>query len=209
MFAKLLKSLAGTVICFLLLGGLLFGIFHSSFSNPPRSDWWALFYHFHLYEELPAFERVLNVANYDIWGHGTYRPLFHIVLYWLYLLFGPNYYLYHLVTFGFYFLSVVLLYWLARVLGVQRGIAFAGVAAFSVFFSHFDFVIWTFHLAVIVGFCLFLGGFLLYRRYLVSGRAGRLALACLFFLPGLLCYEVFMFWPAAVFILLLAGRSDA
>jgi hypothetical protein len=206
MSVKFLKSSAGIVICFLLLGGLLLAVFHSSFSNPPRSDWWALFYHFHLYEELPAFERALNVANYDVWGHGTYRPLFHIVLYWLYLLFGPDYYLYHLVAFGFYFLSVLLLYRLARALGAGRGIAFAGLAAFSVLFTHFDIVIWTFHLAVIGGFCLFLGGFLLYRGYLESGRAGLLALSCLLFLPGLLCYEVFIPWPAAVFILLLAGR---
>ncbi|MDP8236234.1 MAG: hypothetical protein P9M08_07605 [Candidatus Erginobacter occultus] len=209
MSVKLFKSPARTAICFLLLGGLLFAVFHSSFSNPPRSDWWALFYHFHLYEELPAFERALNIANYDVWGHGTYRPLFHLVLYWLYLLFGPNYYFYHLVAFGFYLLSVVLLYRLARVLGAGRGISLAGAAVFAVLFSHFDIVIWTFHLAVIAGFCLFLLGFLLYREYLVSGRAWLLALACLLFLPGLLCYEIFILWPAAVFILLFSGRIDA
>jgi hypothetical protein len=208
MTSGIVKSPGGVILCFLILGGILLGVFYSSFSNPPRSDWWALFYHFHIYEELPAFERALNVANYDVWGHGTYRPLFHIVLYWLYLLFGPDYYLYHLVTFVFYFLSVFLLYRMARVLGAGRGIGFAGVAVFSVLFSHFDIVIWTFHLAVIAGFCLFLSGFLLYREYLVSGRAWLLALACLLFLPGLLCYEVFILWPAAVFILLLSGRRD-
>ncbi len=201
------KTPAGIVICFFLLGGLLLLIFHPSFANPPRSDWWALFYHFHSYQELPAFQRALAIANYDVWGHGTYRPLFHIVLYWLYLLFGPAYYFYHLVAFGFYLLSVILLYRLARMLGAGRGISFAGAAVFSVLFSHFDIVIWTFHLAAVAGFCLFLLGFLSYRVYLVSGRVGWLALACLLFLPGLLSYEVFLAWPAGVFILRAAFRD--
>lgn len=202
-----IQTPAGILICFLLLGGLLLLIFHPSFATPPRSDWWALFYHFRLYEELPAFDRALEIANYDVWGHGTYRPLFHTVLYWIYLLFGPGYYFYHLVTFGFYFLSAILLYRLARVLGAGPGISFAGAAVFSVLFTHFDIVIWTFHLAAILGFCLFLLGFFSYRGYLSSGRVGQLALACLLFLPGLLSYEVFLAWPAGVFILLAVFRN--
>lgn len=191
-----------------LLCVLLLAVYHTSFTNPPRSDWWALFYHFQLYQELPAFERALEVANYDVWGHGTYRPLFHIVLYWLYLLFGPDYHFYQLVTFGFYLLSVLLLYRLARGLGAGRGISLAGAAVFSVLFTHFDIVIWTFHLAVIAGFCLFLLGFLSYQKYLASGRTGYIALTCLLFLPGLLSYEVFLAWPAGVFILFLSARGD-
>ncbi|MFH1037867.1 MAG: hypothetical protein V1789_04250 [PVC group bacterium] len=193
-------------VYFLFLFGALLIIFLPTFSNPPRSDYWCLFYHFHGYQNLTALERIVNIANYDVWGHGTYRPLFHLVLYSLHLFFGARYFWFHAVTFGFYCFSIVLMYCVARRFGCGRAITMSFLAVFAFLFSHFDIVAWTFHLAVIVGFCLFLLGFLAYRRYLRSGRLEDLLIAVLLFLPGLLCYEVFIPWPAAVFILFFARR---
>jgi len=191
------------VICFLLLFSLLLLVFYPTFNNPPRSDYWPLFYHFHNFQELPAIDRIFSVINYDVCGHGTYRPLFHVFLYWLYLLFGANYFWFHAVTFVFYCLAIVLLYLLAREFGAEKRITLLLLTIFAFLFSHFDIVTWTFHLAVIIGFCLFLTGFLLYLKYLRRPRFPLLLAAMLLFLPGLLCYETFILWPFATLILLL------
>ena len=188
-------------IYFLLLFGVLLLVFSPTFSNPPRSDFWCLFYYFHDYQDLPVLERVMEVVNYDVWEHGTYRPLFHLVLYWLWLSFGANYFWYHLVTFGFYCLSILLMYWMARNFGCGRLITAVFLTVFAFLFSHFNIITWTFHLALIIGLSLCLSGFLLYLRFLRTGRYGQLICAALLFLPGMLSYEVFILWPLGMIIL--------
>jgi len=188
-------------IYFLLLFGVLLLVFSPTFFSPPRSDYWCLFYHFHDYQELPVLERVMEVVNYDVWEHGTYRPLFHLVLYWLWLSFGANYIWYHLMTFGFYCLSILLMYRLARHFGCGRLITAVFLTVFAFLFSHFDIITWTFHLALIIGLSLCLSGFLLYLRFLRTGRYGQLIFSALLFLPGLLSYEVFILWPLGMIIL--------
>ena len=189
-----------TIYFFLLLGILLL-IFLPTFSNPPRSDYWCLFYNFHDYQELTVLERVMEVVNYDVWEHGTYRPLFHLVLYWLWLSFGADYFWYHLITFGFYCLNILLLYRIARNFGCGRVITAAFLTVFAFLFSHFDIVAWTFHLALIIGLFLCLLGFLIFIRFLRTGRYGLLIFSTLLFLPGLLSYEVFILWPLGMIIL--------
>ena len=189
------------IIYFLLLFFALTLIYRPTFSNPPRSDYWCLFYHFQDYQDLPVLERVMEVVNYDVWEHGTYRPLFHLVLYWLWLSFGANYFLFHLTTFGFYCLSILLIYRIARNFGCGKVISAAFLTVFAFLFSHFDIVAWSFHLALIIGFSLCLSGFLLYLRFLRTGRYGQLLCAALLFLPGMLSYEVFILWPLGMIIL--------
>lgn len=188
-------------IYFLLLFVLLLLIFFPTFSNPPRSDFWCLFYYFHDYQDITVLERVMEVMNYDVWEHGTYRPLFHLVLYWLWLSFGANYIGFHLLSFGFYCLSILLIYRLARNFRCGRMITAAFLTVYAFLFSHFDIITWTFHLALIIGFCLCLSGFLFFIRFLRTGRYRLLILSALLFLPGMLSYEVFILWPLGMIIL--------
>ncbi len=192
---------------FLVLFVALLAVFLPGFSNPPRSDWWALLYHFHSYRELPALERTLAVVNYDVCAHGTYRPLFHVPLYWMHLLFGADYFWFHAANFGFYCLGIFLLYRLGRALGAGRGIILAGLAVFALLFSHFDIVTWTFHIGLIAGFCLLLLGFLAYLSYIRTRRLPILLGTAAAFLAGILCYETFIPWPPAVFILLFCRKE--
>jgi len=192
---------------FLVLFAALLALFLPSFSNPPRSDWWALLYHFHSYRELPALERALAVVNYDVCAHGTYRPLFHVPLYWMHLVFGADYFWFHAANFGFYCLGILLLYRLGRALGAGRGITLAGLAIFAFLYSHFDIVTWTFHIGLVAGFCLLLLGFLAYLSYLRTGRLVSLLGATAAFLAGMLCYETFIPWPPAIFILLFLNKE--
>jgi len=194
------KHIAVTVYFVLLFCVLLF-VFRPSFSNPPRSDFWCLFYYFHDYQDLPVFDRDMEIANYDIWEHGTCRPLFHLILYWLWFAFGSNYFWFHLMTFGFYCFSILLMYRLARNFGCGRTITAAFLTVFAFLFSHFDIVSWTFHIALIIGFCLFLSGFLVFLRFLRYGRSVFLIFAFLLFLLGMLCYEIFILWPLGLIIL--------
>lgn len=186
---------------FIILFLLLFVVYRPTFSNPPRSDYWCLFYNFHNYQDIPAGQRLINIINYDVWEHGTYRPLFHLVLYWLWFCFGANYIWFHIMTFGFYCLSILLMYRLARHFGCGRLITAVFLTVFAFLFSHFDIITWTFHLALIIGLSLCLSGFLLYLRFLRTGRYGQLIFSALLFLPALLSYEVFILWPLGMIIL--------
>lgn len=185
-----------------LLIGSLAAVFHSNFSAPPRSDWWCLLHYFHSWRGLPPLERAFQVINYDICGHGTYRPLFHVFLYWLHLLFGSGWFWFHVANFALYCLSILLLYRLARRLGAGRTVTLSFLTLFSFLFTHFDIVAWTFHVGVIAGFCLCLLGFLAYLSYLRRGRGPVLLGAAAALLAGLLCYETFILWPPAAFLLL-------
>jgi len=199
------KILAGAA--FGLLFAALLAFFWPTFAHPPRSDFWPFFHHLHRFQELPAWERTFSVINYDVCGHGTYRPLFHVILYWLFLLFRNNFAWAHVSAFAFYCLNIVLLYRLARKFGASRGGCLAVLGVFAFLFSHFDILAWMFHLAVLMGLSFVVLGFLLYLGYLRNLRPCRLAGAMLLFLPGLLCYEVFLPWPAAVLILLANART--
>lgn len=192
-----------------LLIGSLTAVFGSNFSAPLRSDWWCLLHYFHSWRDLPAFERALEVINYDICGHGTYRPLFHVVLYWMHLLFGAEWFRFHVLNFAFYCLSILLLYRLARRLGAGRTVTLAFLTVFAFLFSHFDIVVWTFHIAVIAGFCLCLLGFLGYLSYLRRSRVATLLGAAVILLAGILCYETFILWPPAVVLLLYREKRPA
>ena len=93
------------------------------------------------------------------------------------------------------------MYRLARAGGCGRAITAAFLTVFAFLFSHFDIVTWTFHLALIIGFCFFLAGFLLFLKFLRTGREAELAGTVLLFLPGMLCYEVFILWPLGLIML--------
>ncbi|HOO77031.1 MAG TPA: hypothetical protein PLI51_00415 [bacterium] len=198
----------GSLSYFCLLFAALLAVFLPTFSNPPRSDFWPLLHHFQQFQSLPSWDRALNVVNYDICGHGTYRPLFHVFLYWMHLFSGADYFRFHAAVFAVYCLNIALLYRLARKFGSGRSISLAFLTVFAFLFSHFDIVAWTFHIGILIGFGLFLLGFSAYLSYLRARGVIRLTAAAALFLAGLLCYEIFILWPAGAIFLLLSRRGE-
>jgi len=75
------------------------------------------------------------------------------------------------------------------------------LTVFAFLFSHFDIVCWTYHIYIIIGFCLFLSGFIFYIKFLKSGTKIYLIFTFLSFLIGLFCYETFIFWPLGIIFL--------
>ncbi|MDP2927698.1 MAG: tetratricopeptide repeat protein [Candidatus Omnitrophota bacterium] len=75
------------------------------------------------------------------------------------------------------------------------------IGFFAFLFSHFDIVSWTAHSYFILGFCLFLLGFIVYAKFLETGRSILLFLVSILFLIGMFCYEAFIFWPLSIIIL--------
>nr|HPQ66583.1 hypothetical protein [bacterium] len=190
-----LRSACIFVVIFLLL----LAIYYPSFRNPPRSDYWPAFWAFRLVDAPHSPYGLGTICNYDPFGHGTFRPLFYVYLYLEYRMFGSWFAGNHLLSFGLYFLCLILFYRLAvRVFRADPEIAAVFTALLAFLFSHFDIVTWTFHLASLAGFAFMLGGFLLFASFHRTGDPRRLAGSVLLFLPGMFSYEVFAPWPAVL-----------
>ena len=193
-----------SIFFILLLAGLLI-IYYPSFKNAPRSDYWVVFHHFYLADSSPDTMGWLTLCNYDPWEHGTFRPLAHLLLYQEYTFFGTNFIWNHLINFFMYYLSILLLYLLAVKLSLDRYLTAIFLLLYAFLFSHFDIITWTFQIFTTMSFVSFLLGFLLYIKFLGSGKRMLLFLIGILFLFGMLCFELYAFWPLAVIILTL-GR---
>jgi hypothetical protein len=172
-----------------------------SFDNPPRSDYWSAFYVFQQIDASPGPPNWIDIMTFDLWQHGTFRPLSHLVPYLEHTLFSPCFFWNHILNFAAYCLSIILLYLLASRLALDRIVTAAGLTVFAFLFSHFDILTWTFQLFSILGFCAFLLGFIIFTKFLESRRISHLILIGLLFFFGMLCFEVYVLWPLAVLIL--------
>ena len=193
---------------FSLLLAILVFIFAPSFTNPPRSDWWSAFYAFHLVDASPGPPDFWFIVNHDPWRDGTFRPLAHPVLYLEHRLFGSDLLLYHLINFGAYFLSIILLFLLGKRFGIRTGTLFLFLALAAVLFTHSDIVTWTFHVTMPLSFSAFLLGIILFLRYRGEGNKLLLVPAGFLFLCSLLCLELYLLWPLGL-LLFLRGSAPA
>ncbi|MEA1926795.1 MAG: hypothetical protein U9N73_01200, partial [Candidatus Auribacterota bacterium] len=189
-----------TVYFILLFGGLII-IYYPSFDNPPRSDYWSAYYVFQQVDASPQPPNWTSIATFDLWQHGTYRPLSHLFPYLEHKLFSPNFIWNHLLNFAAYVLSIILLYLLAINLALDRIITLALLTVFTFLFSHSDILTWTFQLFNTASFCAFLLGFILFIRFIRSGYLLLLFLTGILFLFGMFCFEVYSLWPIAILIL--------
>ena len=192
------------ILYFAVLFLALFLFFGSSFSNPPRSDYWSAYYFFHLVDASPEAPQWYHVLTYDPWSHGTFRPFSFFILYLQHRLFGAAFYLDHATNLLIYCLSLLLLYRLSRHLELDRVLTAGFLAVLAFLFSHFDIVTWTFHIYSLAAFSALLAGFNLYLSFLKTGRRLLLLPVVLLFLFGMLTYEVFALWPLAILILAFA-----
>jgi len=172
-----------------------------SFSNPPRSDYWSAFYIFQKIDASPGPPDWTDIMTFDLWQHGTFRPLSHLVPYLEHNIFSTNFFWNHILNFSGYCLSIILLYLLALRLSLDKIMTAAGLTVFAFLFSHFDILTWTFQLFSILGFCSCLLGFIVFITFLKSRRAILLILIGLLFFFGMLCFEVYALWPLAILII--------
>lgn len=186
-------------ICFFILFIGLLMVFYPSFHNAPRSDWWESLYFFHtIYSGDSSF---VDIFNTDCFGHVTFRPLSHPVLYIQHKILGSNFFYMHIINFFLYSLSIVLLYVFFGFFVDNKKIIIFFLFLYAFLFSHFDIVSWTAHSYLILAFCLFLLGFIFYARFLSSGKVYNLFIVGVCFLTAMLMYEAFALWPLAVFIM--------
>ena len=186
-----------TLYFLLLFAGLLI-IYLPSFKNPPRSDYWSAFYIFQQVDASPQPPNWTSIATFDLWQHGTYRPISHLVPYLEHRLFGPDFIWNHILNFSAYCLSIILLYLLAVNLSLDKIITAALLTVFAFLFSHFDILTWTFQLFSTMSFCAFLLGFIIFLRFLKTGQLMILIPTGLLFLFGMFCFEVYALWPIAI-----------
>ncbi len=183
---------------FFFLFVFLTAIYLYSFFDPPRSDYWSLFFFFHHINVMPGEMKWLHILNYDPLHQVNFYPLAHLIIYAEYIIFGSNHLYFHAIHFILYCVSLVLLYRLARVFCEDRLLILMFISVFTFLFSHFDVIIWSYHTNIILAFCLFLAGFLLYLNFLKTGGILNLVLATVSFLSAMLCYLTVVLWPLAI-----------
>ena len=132
------------IIYSILLVVFVCSIYFSSLFNPPRSDYWHLFYSFHELENAPPLMRWLNLLNYDNFEKMRYQPLSRLSHYFLYLTVGSNFLFFNLFNLVLYIVSIVLLYKFASIFCNNKIIPKVFAGLFAVLFTHADIVLWLF-----------------------------------------------------------------
>lgn len=188
-------------VCGVLLFVILFIICFPSFSYPPLSDDWQLFYFFQHLSDKPGLIKCLHVLNYDPCENMRFQPLSRIFYYVFHLLFGSSFIFFKIFNFLFYFISIILFYKFSLCFVKNKKIAAVFIGVFAVLYSHFDIVLWAHHIYIIFGFGMFLMGFMAHMRFLETRRKTYLLAVIACFLGGLLCYEPFFFWPLGIVFL--------
>ena len=198
---KLSFSKYWLIIYFTVLFAGLLLLYLPSFTNPPHVDYWEAFYTFHRADALSPPASWIIILNHDPWQDGTFRPFSYFSLYIMHKVFSDDFIGNHLVNFIIYCLVIVLLYHLAQQLGLDGFSTGAFLAVYAFLFSHCDILSLTFHLFVIMSFSAFLFGFILYLKFMATGKRLLLIPIAILFLFGMYCYEVYILWPLAVIIL--------
>jgi hypothetical protein len=187
---------------FLIIFTILLLVYLPSFFDPLRSDYLPLFYFFHHLDDLPGAVKWLHLLNYDPLNQVNFYPLTHVIMYLEYLVFGSQSFYYHFLHFAMYCVSLILIYKLARKLfQADRLLAMMFITLFAFLFSHFDLIIWSYHIHIIFSFNLLLAGFILYLEFLKTGKMTVLILVIILFLLPLFCYLSFIFWPVGIIFL--------
>jgi len=181
----------------LLLIILLFVSFPSLFF-PPISDYWEMLYSFHHLERFPGTIKCLNIFNFDPVEQVGYRPLAHFLYYIIHLIVGSNYTFFNVINFLFYFLSIMLIYKFSLHFVNNKILTASLITSCAFLFSHFDIVLWSCHLHIIIGFSAFLIGFMLYIKFLNENKLFLFFILICLFLTGMFCYEAFFLWPLAI-----------
>ncbi|MFH2144856.1 MAG: hypothetical protein ABII75_02340, partial [Candidatus Omnitrophota bacterium] len=175
------------------------------FSFPPISDCWILLHFFHTLDELPKIGnghwQWLHVVNWDPNEQMNYRPLFGLLYYVPFAIFARPHIFYNVFNFLLYFFSVIVLYRFSLIFIKDRLLAVSCAGIFAFLSSHFDILLWSFHMHIILGLSLFFLAFIKYSKFLEEGKASDLILTGALFIAGLFCYEPLILWPLGIFML--------
>lgn len=200
------RKIRGEFAFFAVLLAALLLFFGRTFHNPPRSDYWSAFYVFAQVGAEPDAPDWTSILTFDLWQHGTYRPLSHLLLFIQYRIFRDWFTGHYLTNFAMYFLGIFLMFRLADVFGIRRVTAGAFLTVYAFLFSHFDIVTWPFQIFSTSSFAAALLAYLTYIRFLKNRRPGAAAATGILFIYALLCSEVYAAWPLA--LLLLTAASE-
>ena len=146
------ENVSGSLIkaYFVFLFTALAWVYWPSFFYPPRSDNWAAFYNFYRIDALAQPDKWKYLIMYDPLINTTFRPLSFFIPYFEHHLFGLNFVYGHMINFGLYFLSIILLYKLAGYFCKDKILTISFLTVFAFLFSHFDLVAWEFHAHIIL-----------------------------------------------------------
>lgn len=188
------KTAAVTFIIYALAA---FTAFHSTSGNIFRSDYWLIAQLFNSFDEV-TIETLKRISLFEIMGDPRFQPLAHLLMYLRFLVMKFNPLAFHTLNIALHTLTAFLIYLTVKELTAEKGLAFISGLIFIVLQSHFDTVVWTYHIYIITGAALLLAAILLTRRYSVTGDRALFIYGVLLSLISLLLYEPAVAAPAVM-----------
>lgn len=131
----------------------------------------------------------------------SYRPLAGEVFYFLINLFGKNPFISHLIVFGVYFIGLIYLYKIAKILTTNNFLSKIFIFLYAVHFTHVFQLYWLISFQEVLLFTALVGSF----YYLIKDR---LIPSLVFFIVGLLSKETALFFiPFTFFFKFLCSKK--
>ncbi|OGX23757.1 MAG: hypothetical protein A2Y03_04800 [Omnitrophica WOR_2 bacterium GWF2_38_59] len=194
----MIKSNKHTITCSILILVGLISVFYPCFNFPPISDTWELLYSFHNLDSYPGTVKWLNILNFDPVEEVGYRPLANLIYFIIYSIPDSSYSAFNILNFCLYLLNILLFYRFSLYFIKNKKLAACFIALFAFLFNHCDIILWSCHIFILLGVCLFLIGYICFIEFLKTARVKLLYITTTFFILGTLCYESFALWPLAI-----------
>ncbi len=191
-----------TVISFYIVAALL--VFHPTMHNIFRSDYWHIAL---LFDTVSDFnlEAAKRLSLFEIFGDMRFQPAAHLLMYFRHIIFGDEVVLFHLLNIILHSVTGFALYAALNRFIKDRAYSFIFGLLFIVLQSHFDTVVWTYHIYIILSSILILTAVNLTKRYIDGEKAVSVYIAGLLSIFSILLYEPSIAIPFLLF--LMAGAA--
>ncbi len=187
-----------TVFTFYIIAALL--VFHPTMHNIFRSDYWQISLLFNSISELTV-DAAKRLSLFEIFGDMRFQPAAHLLMYFRDLAFGSEVLLFHLLNITLHSVTGFALYGALNRFTRDRAFSFIFGLLFIVLQSHFDTVVWTYHIYIILGSILLLTAVNLTKRYIDGETAVSIYIAALLSIVSILLYEPSIAIPLLLFLM--------
>lgn len=201
------NSISKGLLVFCVYSVVALIVFYPTITCIFRSDYWAIATLFSRQMDFTP-ESLKNISLFALFGHPRFQPFANLLLYARHILFGDNIILYNLLNIMLHMTTGFLVYKVLSRLVNSLRLAYLFGLLFLTLISHFDTVVWTYHIYVIVGTIITLWAILLVINHVETGGFGYFVAAISLAVLSALMYEPAFFAPATLFCLVLGLHSQ-
>ncbi len=176
-------------------------LYHASAASVFRSDYWLLLNVFNSFGGFST-EALREISLFEIFGDTRFQPLAHLTMYIRHLIFGYNMYLYHAANIALHIVTGLLIYFILYRETRSASLSFLFGLLFIALYGHFDTVVWTYHIYIIIGAVLILACVRIMQDIDTEASLRRLVPVVLLSLFSFMLYEPAVAAPALLMLMI-------